>query len=1259
MAPRRKNQESDLPQPFVEEEQVAAGDAGYVGSSNNLVREEVPPQSAPVADLGGAVASLLQMMEGRLDGLGQNHQQVTLQLRSLDERYESYNSRVDRLAQTRNRSLDDVNPITHNFNANMSIPSAVGNSSQPRQENFSSPVNNQPSPHRANHGDIPATAHVEGLNDVGMGELPPRGGNPSPTFNIPVDQPPMHGAGQPPPIPMARPYMAPASVGGGGNLGGDHIPPRAYPRPIPPQFNGQGMDPMGFMPPPGGHDMNVLRDQVAQLLTEQLGMGVRPTIPPVYRKPYPEWVDRHHPFPRGFRVPEFATFTGMGDQSTVEHVGRFTVQCGDVGDFVKLRLFGNSLTGPAFAWYVNLPSNSIQNWQQMEQIFHAQFYRSEPEVSMADLARMRQQPGESVEKFLTAFKNARNRCYVNLTEREFVKLAQGGLNFELRKKFQDREFSDLFQLMSCAVRYESLLHEEESRRSASRGSYLPNFDYAVHHIDGGIGEVEVDLAEIVPGKPYVCATLAKIEGESQGGRPNRAPAQPRKYTFDVSKSDMIFDQLHKDGQVKLSRGHSLPSPDKLKGRRYCKWHNSMSHSTDSCIVFRNVLQDAIEKGRIKFPEPRKDAMMVDTDPFPAKVGINMVNPDFSKVKLPRFKLVIDNSPPHDGSSSSAMQMEEEKLCIQCKKSLNFNEEIPSKTTERLGPVPGKQTHQRVGPVPGRPVQQRLGPFPSKPRYPPYQRQVEGVRQPMGYQPRQWLAHGPPMKRTFRIPDVPRGGWHTYDVRRQQPIALADLTRTQKRRFLRKNAQTRRDQCEVAPGEAAESQQSTQGDGMQTNIKVDNTVSTGLKVTVLGRGKHVQTNEVPKEEEKMEDNFQGDMDGYDADIDDDDFVDDEMIVEEHPNPRFGREDKEDEGDDHGLAQTVQFGSLPPVVVNNYILPIVFQWSADGEQVIIDTEAVEGEATVEEEAIEDQPIAQLIEELTLEEQDDDEPWSVRMVRKGCRLDLEAEAKRQYRSSQRILKELYEAGHKQVGLLGEDGGRYPYYVLYQGPEESIDLPVKNPSWGPGFDEPESSSAKEDCSQEEKAIMAVMASKGKAHMNDAPSEDPGHLVVFKEPEPSMSRHLRPLYIKAWLDEVPVSRVLVDNGAAVNVMPTRMLKKLGKTVNDLIPTEVFITSFNGGATTAKGILPVVVRIGSQEKMSAFFVVDGVVSYNALLGRDWIHASKCVPSSLHQCLMLWNKEGMVEVVQADNKPFAVGANVAEAPLYDGDFGPLEVRAWSI
>ncbi|CAN0827330.1 hypothetical protein LINGRAHAP2_LOCUS955 [Linum grandiflorum] len=154
MAPRRKNHESDLPQPFVEEEQVAAGDAGYVGSSSNLVREEVPPQLVPTIDLGGAVASLLQMMEGNRKLMEENHQQVTLQLKSLDERY-----------------------------ANVGIPSTVGHNNRPRQEKFLPPVNNRPSPHRANCGDIPATTHVQGPNDVGMGELPSSGRNHGPTFN--------------------------------------------------------------------------------------------------------------------------------------------------------------------------------------------------------------------------------------------------------------------------------------------------------------------------------------------------------------------------------------------------------------------------------------------------------------------------------------------------------------------------------------------------------------------------------------------------------------------------------------------------------------------------------------------------------------------------------------------------------------------------------------------------------------------------------------------------------------------------------------------------------------------------------------------------------------------------------------------------------------------------------------------------------------------------------------------------------------------
>ncbi|KAI5346123.1 hypothetical protein L3X38_014002 [Prunus dulcis] len=83
----------------------------------------------------------------------------------------------------------------------------------------------------------------------------------------------------------------------------------------------------------------------------------------------------------------------------------------------------------------------------MEQIFHEQFYRPEPEVSMADLAKIRQKPNESIQEYLRRFREAKARCKVNMLEHEFAKLAQGGLLLDLRKKFEGNEFCDFYDLL--------------------------------------------------------------------------------------------------------------------------------------------------------------------------------------------------------------------------------------------------------------------------------------------------------------------------------------------------------------------------------------------------------------------------------------------------------------------------------------------------------------------------------------------------------------------------------------------------------------------------------------------------------------------------------------------------------------------------------------------------------------------------------------------------------------------------------------------
>jgi hypothetical protein len=78
-------------------------------------------------------------------------------------------------------------------------------------------------------------------------------------------------------------------------------------------------------------------------------------------------------------------------------------------------------------------------------------------------------------------------------------------------------------------------------------------------------------------KPSVCSNL-KLASKSRHDE--------MCYTFNVAKCDRIFDYLLEKKQIKFPSGHVIPSPEQLKKHAYCKWHNSYSHATNDCSVFR-------------------------------------------------------------------------------------------------------------------------------------------------------------------------------------------------------------------------------------------------------------------------------------------------------------------------------------------------------------------------------------------------------------------------------------------------------------------------------------------------------------------------------------------------------------------------------------------------------------------------------------------------------------------------------------------------
>lgn len=58
----------------------------------------------------------------------------------------------------------------------------------------------------------------------------------------------------------------------------------------------------------------------------------------------------------------------------------------------------------------------------------------------------------------------------------------------------------------------------------------------------------------------------------------------------------------------------IPPREELRERNYCKWYNSFTHLTNKCVLFRNSIQEIINKKLLQFLDKIK-ALEVYTNPF--------------------------------------------------------------------------------------------------------------------------------------------------------------------------------------------------------------------------------------------------------------------------------------------------------------------------------------------------------------------------------------------------------------------------------------------------------------------------------------------------------------------------------------------------------------------------------------------------------------------------------------------------------------------
>ena len=159
-----------------------------------------------------------------------------------------------------------------------------------------------------------------------------------------------------------------------------------------------------------------------------------------------------------------------------------------------------------------------------------------------------------------------------ISERDLTDICFASSRHSIKENLKHYEFHNVDQLMQKAVSIESRLKKSRDAYKSHRQN--------VHVIDDCSDDdnkefLAVEIRWSGENKLVICPSLKLIHKNRN---------EEVKFTFDFSKCDRKFDELLKFGYIRIN--YTMPSADEFKRRAYYKYHNSFSHATNDCNVFR-------------------------------------------------------------------------------------------------------------------------------------------------------------------------------------------------------------------------------------------------------------------------------------------------------------------------------------------------------------------------------------------------------------------------------------------------------------------------------------------------------------------------------------------------------------------------------------------------------------------------------------------------------------------------------------------------
>ena len=110
--------------------------------------------------------------------------------------------------------------------------------------------------------------------------------------------------------------------------------------------------------------------------------------------------------------------------------------------------------------------------------------------------------------------------------------------------------------------------------------------------------------------------------------------------------------------------------------------------------------------------------------------------------------------------------------------------------------------------------------------------------------------------------------------------------------------------------------------------------------------------------------------------------------------------------------------------------------------------------------------------------------------------------------------------------------------------------------------------------------------------------------------------------------RVLADPSNAVDLFQLLAFKQMNISLDRLSSIGKILSGFNEATTVTMGDITLLVRAGPGVQRVLFSTSEDLGTYNAIMGRAWLHAMKAMLSTYHQMIIYLTSAGQVDLMRS-------------------------------